>query len=384
MNVKGLIDGGFINYINEQKEILSNEWEIASLEVSKLRGDLKEHSENIVIMTNRMHCYESTKSEESTHNRRLAESSVAGRKQKSKRNKNVEKCNSAFCIVTVHDINIDWALCDDCDSWYHTMCEALTPQEEISLTDNAMYKCVVCAGIEDIGDIYRSKISLLIDEEELINVSSIAARILCDDLKAKYSDIMGDREKRLSDALDSIKVVRQAYHGNVMVGNHCVIVLNRYHVLTDIIADNEEMCSKFNVVFSIYSNAMKLIMARRFPNDEEIDDLCQQCKLFGEVFPTHFPQRNITRKIHELVFNLPRFVRVHKTIGLLSEQEGESKHAAVNAELRSLASMRNHADRLHLVLKRKELRSYMNKGLLKPKTRLCINCSNDHIFKIWK
>ena len=249
------IDGGFINYINEQKEILSNDWEIVSLEVSKLSGDLKEHGENIVIMTNRMHCYESTKSGESAQNRRLAESSVAGRKQKSKRNKNIEKCNSAFCIVTVHDINIDWVLCDDCDSWYHTMCEALTPQEEISLTDNAMYKCAVCAGIEDIGDIYRSKISLLIDEEELINVSAIAARILSDDLKAKYSDIMGDREKRLSDAL--------AYHGNVMVGNHCVIVLNRYHVLTDIIADNEEMCSKFNVVFSIFSNAMKLIMARR-------------------------------------------------------------------------------------------------------------------------
>ena len=164
----------------------------------------------------------------------------------------------------------------------------------------------------------------------------------------------------------------------MIVGNHCVIVLNRYHVLTDIIADNEEMCSKFNVVFSIFSNAMKLIMARRFLSDEEIDDLCQQCKLFGEVFPTHFPQRNITQTIHELVFNLPRFVRVHKTIGLLSEQEGESKHAAINAELRSLASMRNHADRLHLVLEREELRSYMNKGLLKPKTRLCINCSNDN------
>ena len=69
---------------------------------------------------------------------------------------------------------------------------------------------------------------------------------------------------------------------------------------------------------------------------------------------------------------------MHKTIGLLSEQEGESKHAAVNAELRSLASMRNHADRLHLILEREELRSYMNKGLLKPKTRLCINCSNDN------
>ena len=45
----------------------------------------------------------------------------------------------------------------------------------------------------------------------------------------------------------------------------------------------------------------------------------------------------MTRKIHELIFNIPRFANNWKTIGMLPEQEGESEHAAVNAELRSLA-----------------------------------------------
>ena len=64
----------------------------------------------------------------------------------------------------------------------------------------------------------------------------------------------------------------------------------------------------------------------------------------------------------------------HKTIGMLSEQEGESKHAAINAELRSLACVRYHAERIRLVVEREELRSDMNKDLLKPKARMCSVC----------
>ena len=66
----------------------------------------------------------------------------------------------------------------------------------------------------------------------------------------------------------------------------------------------------------------------------EISDLEDLTDQFGEIFPIYFLERNITRKIHKLIFNVPRFVNKHKTIGMLSEQEGESKHAAINAELR--------------------------------------------------
>ena len=107
---------------------------------------------------------------------------------------------------------------------------------------------------------------------------------------------------------------------------------------------------------------------------EEVNMLTDLCYKFGKLFLTYFPHRNITRKIHEFVFHLPRFVEKHRTIGLLSEQEGESKHAAVNAELRPLACMRNHAERLHMVLEREELRSVVNKKLLRSNVRICDNC----------
>ena len=132
-------------------------------------------------------------------------------------------------------------------------------------------------------------------------------------------NMVGEREKKLNDALESIKVIRQAYHGNVMVGNHCVIVLKKFKTLTNVIVD-KDVCEKFNAVFNLFSKIMNLLMARRFLSEEEVNSLEILCYEFGTIFPAYFPYRNITRKIHELVFNVPCFVRKHKTIGMLSEQ----------------------------------------------------------------
>ena len=159
-----------------------------------------------------------------------------------------------------------------------------------------------------------------------------------------------------------------------MVGNHCVEVLKHYKVLTNVIKDKPTDEAHFDDVFKILSDIMEFVMARRFLTDDEITILEGNCYMLGERFPLYFPVRNITRKIHELVFNVPRFVKKWRTIGMLSEQEGESKHAAVNAELRSLACVRNHAEQIRLILEREELRSISDKNLLKAKPRICREC----------
>ena len=72
------------------------------------------------------------------------------------------------------------------------------------------------------------------------------AEIACDNLKARYTKIFGIREKLLNTALDSIKVVRQAFHGNVMVGNHCHIVLKKFKILTHVVNGKPNLDVKFN------------------------------------------------------------------------------------------------------------------------------------------
>ena len=178
----------------------------------------------------------------------------------------------------------------------------------------------------------------------------------------------------LNAALDNVKVVRQAYHGIAMVGNHCHVVLKHFTKLTRVLGDRDDELL-FNEIFGLFKDITMLMSAPRFLNDQEIDRLEELCFDFGAKFSVDFPERNITRKIHELVFRVPEFVRQFRTLGLLSEQEGESKHAAINAELRSLASVRSRSKKLELVLEKEELRSFTDKSLVQAKSRLCKMCN---------
>ena len=290
---------------------------------------------------------------------------------KSKKKTVGEKCESDCCFVTDYDYNVELVSCSNCNSSYHTMCEGLSPVEEVNAGENP-YTCIRCTGIVNVSDVFADQVNLLIEDESEMNKEIVAVRTQCDDLKAEYNRIIGARERSLNLALESLKVVRQAYHGSVMVGNHCVIVLEKYLELTSVINDHTELYHKLNTIFELFRKIMKLVMKKRFLEDYEISSLENLCNNFGRTFPRFFPERNIIRKIHELIFHLPPVVKKYRTVGMRSEQEGESKHAAVNAELRPLANVRNSSERICLVLEREELRSMMDKTLIQPVERLCM------------
>ena len=169
---------------------------------------------------------------------------------------------------------------------------------------------------------------------------------------------MGSREKLLNRKLEDMTVIRQAYHGNVFVGNHCKLVLNKYKTLCNVVADKPDFHHKINTVFGIFSKICPLLFLKsRHLTSDEIASIKQLCIEFGEVFPVVFPECNVTRKIHELIFTVPRFVSEFRTIGMMSEEEGESIQASVNSELRQLFSVREPAKKLSLILKCQELRS---------------------------
>ena len=46
------------------------------------------------------------------------------------------------------------------------------------------------------ADIYSAKISALIEEEDALNEKVVIARIKCDNLKAHYHCVVGERERR--------------------------------------------------------------------------------------------------------------------------------------------------------------------------------------------
>ena len=114
--------------------------------------------------------------------------------------------------------------------------------------------------------------------------------------------------------------------------------------------------------------------ANRFLSTQQIETVRMLCNQFRELFQALFPDRSLTQKMHELIFTVPKFVKIHHTLGKLSGEEGESLHSSVNQELRQLACVRDQAERLMLVLGRQELRATVDKSLLKGVARLCVNC----------
>ena len=120
-------------------------------------------------------------------------------------------------------------------------------------------------------------------------------------------------------SLQEMNVKQQAYHSNSFVGNHCVIILKKYKDLTKTIKDwNSDMQQKLDDIFSTFSGIVKLMMIRKaFLNEKQILDLKSLIFHFGLKFKVYFPNRSITRQVHELIFYIPRFVTKHKTIGIV-------------------------------------------------------------------
>ena len=130
----------------------------------------------------------------------------------------------------------------------------------------------------------------------MINSKLVDADRKASDLRAKYVSFAGEKEKELIQALENMKVKRQVYHGNVLVGNNSIKVLERHKDLTNVIKDNPSY-PHFNEVFSIFNRAMELMMARKWLKVEEIDELELLCHKFGEIFPIYFSENSLG-KIH--------------------------------------------------------------------------------------
>ena len=95
------------------------------------------------------------------------------------------------------------------------------------------YKCLKCNGKEkhDIPDCLQQnqkKLELTLQEYKHDKM------LLQSQYDSKYHaiiDTMGKREKELDNALKEINVYRQAFHGNIFIGNDVKIILKKFNIL---------------------------------------------------------------------------------------------------------------------------------------------------------
>ena len=216
-------------------------------------------------------------------------------------------------------------------------------------------------------EIYQDRLDTLSKSEQDI-LSQIKVK------EHQKINLMGPLQKELNEVLSSIHVYRQAYHGNVFVGNHCKKILQNYDLLCNVLHRNLEEQTKFTKIFEVFAKPRNLLFTKRFLSENEIGEVIQSCQQFCKLYPVLFEDKNIIPKMHFYSFDVPRFVKKHKTLGLLSEEEGESLHAAFNMENHQLVSVRESGYRIYLSLKRHAIRGQCDKSLLKAPKRLC-SCS---------
>ena len=112
-------------------------------------------------------------------------------------------------------------------------------------------------------------------------------------------------------------VKRQAFHGEVFVGNHCKVILSKnknnvynFEELCNVLSDNVEAKKHLIAVFTVYSQAHELMTHRNFMNEHDISQLVALTEKFGTIYPTFFClSYSITLKMHDFIFDVPRFVK---------------------------------------------------------------------------
>ena len=200
----------------------------------------------------------------------------------------------------------------------------------------------------------------------------LAKRSDCEAQKDLIAAHTGDTESQLLETLDSIKVARRAYNGNVFIGNHCKIILNNCQKLCSVVSDEPESHEHISESFRIYSELGKFISAKRFLTETEILSVKELCTGFGQ-FTINFLNETVTRKMNELIFDVPRFSANYKTLGYLNEEE--SSHCSINKQLRQYQIIRNEGEKLVHVVKNQELLNTADKSLAKvtprPKCDAC-------------
>ena len=298
-----------------------------------------------------------------------------------KKRQKQEKCGSVCCIISEFDSNVNWVACNSCGKWLHVLCEGFASSELDKVKSQSRYECLHCLGVTDRDSLIhfnqvRVNELFSIQNEEEKRFSALSEE--CSLLKEKVENMVGPFEKKLMKVLDDIGVDRQAYHSNSFVGNHCRKILANVHLLCDVVSKSEPIFSRhLKEVFTTFTECYHQMSKKTALSDKDIESLTASCKKFGEIYPEYFPEPPcLTRKMHELICHLPEFALKHRTVGLFSEEDGESVHRFVNVVNRQFASVRKTGERAQLVHKTMELLCSTSRQALVPRKRECVLCGS--------
>lgn len=126
--------------------------------------------------------------------------------------------------------------------WKHGLYELLTQsrQERIG-QDLEPFRCLTCQGFhsDDLLTLVENQKQELRKERETVGAAVLETKTACSKFQETANKSMGNLEVKLNDILRSIKVDRQAFHGDIFVGNHCKIILAKHEYVCSVLEGDE-------------------------------------------------------------------------------------------------------------------------------------------------
>ena len=171
----------------------------------------------------------------------------------------------------------------------------------------------------------------------------------------------------IDETLKEIGVERQAYYGGTIIGNHCHLILQQKNVdklcnsippivcrevgYGDIYDCAVDQCSKFNVLFKLYSNCDNIFNSSHHLTEQDISSLATYIEEFMAYLHLNWPDVSISPKLHMVEEHMVRFLtRWRVGCGFLGEQGGESIHKCINLMKNRYSGIRNKMDRLKYIM----------------------------------
>ncbi|KAF1767471.1 hypothetical protein GCK72_007430 [Caenorhabditis remanei] len=244
----------------------------------------------------------------------------------------------------------DSFVCDSCDKSIHYVCCFV-----IDSTVDTVSRCLDCRfSLQTFDDRFqvlteiRDRIyeQLESDEDVLKDVS-----IDRENLQSLFSDTKETR-KRLESALESIGCGHRTWYQQI-TGNQARKLLrpsNIQLVLSIFLADCspklpliEKIMHDLSWIMSFCNNSEK--------SDAEIDELQDILWNLESNMKKAFPSATVSPKLHLLFVHLVPYVRIHRSLGHLTEQGMEHLHAIVNVLNVRFSAVTNPESKAILIVK---------------------------------
>ena len=231
----------------------------------------------------------------------------------------------------------------------------------------------------DVSD-YKS---LLEDVEKEISEKE---KLLMDMDYRSSTDDNGPCVDSLDGTLKEIGVVRQAYYSNSITGNHCHILLKEMNIIklcdsipiivlsqvgeTALYRDSLIKFEKIKMLLTLYSKCDAIFNVARYLKDDEILNFQQVVNEFMCYLREHFPDINISPKLHMLEDHMFDFLWKWKTgCGLYGEQGVESAHNGINKMKHRYTNVKNNLNRLEYIMNQHLLSTNPKVQVIRPKKR---------------